>query len=212
MLRPNTCSFDLFNQEVAFSEEQGEAHAKKWVEPHDTKESKAQTVECSNCVYVEPPQKVPASQGMVILKSEASVPLSIMVLLNEDVKMFNRSLDNPQVHKLTARTEDLPMSKVKSETMFEDVILQDKNHQVKWRSSPVYRSMSESQGPDLCMSPMTKEITVEAANVLGSSLELDKRLQIPSKTQPVSKVTYSKDLEVLINSAECGINPFDMAK
>ncbi|KAF9502697.1 hypothetical protein BS47DRAFT_1403221 [Hydnum rufescens UP504] len=61
-------SFDLFNQEVSFPEEQQKARTKKWVEPYDAKELKGQMAEHPNCMYVEWPQQVPVNQPTMDLE------------------------------------------------------------------------------------------------------------------------------------------------
>ncbi|KAF9502876.1 hypothetical protein BS47DRAFT_1402992 [Hydnum rufescens UP504] len=158
-------SFDLFNQE----------------------ESKGHSMECPNHAYVELPQQAPASQPTTILKCETSISESVLMLPDKIVKIHSGNLDHPQVHRPTAKTEDLSMSEFPSET----------------------------QETNLCALTMTKKITVDPVDVFGSLLGSGKRLWTALKTQPVPAVpeaTHTESDDVLINSAEYRTNPLHMKK
>ncbi|KAF9516741.1 hypothetical protein BS47DRAFT_1390566 [Hydnum rufescens UP504] len=131
----------------------------------------------------------------------------------KDIEMCDATMDQPasRKHKETLDNKGSPVAKAKSKTnpTLEDVVVRSKTEHSKKRASPVYRFTSELQEnvdvEALYKSLMEKQVTVKLGDVLGSSLELCKRLQTATKTQciPIKpEIAGSHNVEAIVSSLE----------
>ncbi|KAF9505446.1 hypothetical protein BS47DRAFT_1400393 [Hydnum rufescens UP504] len=178
--------------------------------------------------YVELPQhpvrQVPPTDNPkvpTILKKETRTAEPAPTLLNEDIEMCDATMDQPasRKHKETLDNKGSPVAKAKSKTnpTLEDVVVRSKTEHSKKRASPVYRFTSELQEnvdvEALYKSLMEKQVTVKLGDVLGSSLELCKRLQTATKTQciPIKpEIAGSHNVEAIVSSLECTVESKDV--
>ncbi|KAF9504629.1 hypothetical protein BS47DRAFT_1401209 [Hydnum rufescens UP504] len=228
-------NFNLLNQEfTTFGEHDYEVFpasheqicGQKRPRSDDKEEPRPKKMEHPKRAYIELPQHPVSKQEPesivnkppTILKREIRPPEpSTAILPNEDIEMRDGTADRPRVHR-PALTETQPMTpRDKAKATLDDVIIRDGNGQTKKRASPAYRFVSELQENTdveaLFKSLMSQEVSVRLGNILGSSFELGKRLQIATKTQrvPVSpEAMQMRSGELSISSAEHGFNPLEM--
>ncbi|KAF9511881.1 hypothetical protein BS47DRAFT_1363522 [Hydnum rufescens UP504] len=222
--------FELLNQEFAIfgnyeykvfpaERKQGDGEP-KWNEPHTKDNPKGKKAEHPNRAYVELPQRsvnqVPPVENPkvpTILKKETCIAEPTPTAPNEDIEMWDGTSIGPTRHKQKEAAEDkkAPASKVKPKrkSSLEDVVVRDKTDQIKKRASPAYCFANELQEKVdtevLFWSLMDKEVTVKLGDILGSSFELGKRLQLATKMQRVpikSEIAGSHNVEATVNSLE----------
>ncbi|KAF9513345.1 hypothetical protein BS47DRAFT_1393434 [Hydnum rufescens UP504] len=137
----------------------------------------------------------------------------MLVLLSEDVEMRDGMVVEPTSHKQRGIVKDkeVPSNKIKpkAKSSLEDVVICEKGSQIKKRASLAYCFASELQEnvdmDALYKSLMDKEIMVKLGDILGSSFELCKRLQLATKTQwiPVKpEIAGSSNVEATVNVIE----------
>jgi Protein of unknown function (DUF4100)/Zinc knuckle len=224
------CSFELLNQEfTTFGEyeyevfpakrKKEEVEAKR-NEPYLKDEPKGKKSECPNRAYVEIPQhpvrqEAPSlnDKAPTILKQEVRPVEHPVALPNKDIEMRDATMDEPisRKHKGVVEDKGIPTAKSRPKTRpsLENIVVCDKTDQIKKRALPVYCFASELQEnvdvEVLYKSLMEKEVTVKLGDILRSSFELCKRLQIATKTQQVpvkSAAARSSNVEAIVNSLE----------
>ncbi|KAF9506907.1 hypothetical protein BS47DRAFT_1367023 [Hydnum rufescens UP504] len=208
------CSFELLNQEFAMFEVQLKRN-----KPYTKDEPKGKRAEHLNKAYVEIPQRpirqdqLSSTKPPTILKQESHTTDPAPVLPNEDVEMKDATTGKPETRKQLVLSMEkdllLPKAKPKTRTMLDNIVVCRKDDHVKKRASPAYQFASELQErvdvDTLFNSLMDKEVMVWLGDVIGSSYELCKRLQIATKTQcvPVKpEAARSNNIEATISSIE----------
>ncbi|KAF9516225.1 hypothetical protein BS47DRAFT_1390860 [Hydnum rufescens UP504] len=222
-------SFELLNQEFATfgkykyevfpAERKQEEVQLKRNEPYTKDEPKGKRAEHPNKAYVEIPQR-PVRQDQpsstkppTILKRESCTADPMPALPNEDIEMKDATMGKPETRKqsIPSMGKDLPLPKAKpkTRTTLDDIVVHGKDDHIKKRASPAYRFASELQErvdvDTLFNSLMDKEVTVRLGDVIGSSYELCKRLQIATKTQHVPvkpEAARSNNVKATISSIE----------
>ncbi|KAF9516169.1 hypothetical protein BS47DRAFT_1360470 [Hydnum rufescens UP504] len=172
---------------------------------------KGKKTDCPNRAYVELPQRLvkqapPVDNPKVptILKREAHTTEPTPALLNEDVEMWDTTMDQPSSRKQkeVVGDKEAPIMKLRPKTnpALEDIVM--------W-TSPVYCFASKLQEnvniEALYKTLMDKDVMVKLGDILGSSFELCKRLQVVTKMQhiPVKLETAgSHNVEATVNFLE----------
>ncbi|KAF9505493.1 hypothetical protein BS47DRAFT_1400328 [Hydnum rufescens UP504] len=200
-------SFEMLNQEFTVfgnyeyevfpaERKQGDGEAKR-NEPYVKDNPKGKKTDCPNRAYVELPQR-PVKQAPpvdnpkvpTILKREAHTTEPTPALPNEDVEMRDATMDQPSFRKQkeVVGDKEVPITKLRPKTnpALEDVV---ENVDIE----ALYKTL------------MDKDVTVKLGDILGSSFELCKRLQVVTKTQrvPVKPETAgSHNVEATVNCLE----------
>ncbi|KAF9521034.1 hypothetical protein BS47DRAFT_1356990 [Hydnum rufescens UP504] len=223
-------SFEMLNQEFTVfgdyeyevfpaERKQGDGEAKR-NEPYVKDDPKGKKTDRPNRAYVELPQR-PVKQAPpvdnpkvpTILKREARTTEPTPALPNKDVEMRDATMDQPSSRKQkeVVGNKEVPIMKLRPKTnpALEDVVVRSKPDQGKKRALPAYRFASELQEnvdiEALYKTLMDKDVTVKLGNILGSSFELCKRLQVATKMQhvPVKLETAgSHNVEATVNCLE----------
>jgi Protein of unknown function (DUF4100) len=224
------CSFDLLNQEFAmfgkheyevFPADHEQRHGQKQPHLDDKEELWPRRTECPNCVHIELPEHSVSKhelKGIVnrpptILKRETCTPEPSTAMPNEDVQMHDGTTDQPWVHRPAITEKELVSPKDKAQATLDNVVIHDEKDQTKHWVSPAYHFAGELQEnvqvEGLFKSLMSQEIPIRLGDLIGSSFELGRRLQIAMKMQRVPinpEAMHTKNVEVTISSAEYGIN------
>jgi hypothetical protein len=206
-------SFNDYEYEVFPAEREQEVAPKsKRSEPYNKDDRKGKSPQRPNRAYIELPSQ--RSQSLPTKSTDQPVPKILTrgasnpelpegpaAVTDRDTEMRDITPESTNKDERDqtkpGKIQNKSQSKEKDKVPPDDVVIRDKSDFTKKRASPAYRFASELQEDvdieNLFKSIMDKEIPVKIGDVLGSSFELCRRLQMATKTQriPVAQATVA---------------------